>query len=223
MIEDTPCGSFAYAAYLPPGLHQFLIYIPGRIIKIPSEPRTSPAPAGGKEAMVIPARLFCKSITINLAENDFYPFIRPFQKEKKKVKTISNVWRRWRHDTDEDMETAFQKDIVEGFDPTLFMKDQADIDAALQILVKNFKMIQIWYIEGLAQTYSFYKSYPEISYFVFTKMVLSIQTEAMQKRLPSAMIDLAFQRATRGDEGQTLQGTLCRGEFQEILLRLTRQ
>ena len=28
LIPTKPCSAFAYAAYLPPGLHQFLIYIP---------------------------------------------------------------------------------------------------------------------------------------------------------------------------------------------------
>jgi hypothetical protein len=32
-----PCSTFAYAAFLPPGLHQFLIYVPGREIQIPAE------------------------------------------------------------------------------------------------------------------------------------------------------------------------------------------
>ena len=39
----------------------------------------------------------------------------------------------------------------------------------------------------------------------------------MVKRLPRAYIENCFIRATRGDDGQ---GTLCRGEFMEVLLRL---
>ena len=48
--------------------------------------------------------------------------------------------------------------------------------------------------------------------------MLDIQTTPqMKKLLPQAAIENAFIRATRGDEGI---GTLCRGEFMEICLRL---
>jgi len=36
------------------------------------------------------------------------------------------------------------------------------------------------------------------------------------------MISLCFQRATRGDEVSTVNGTLCRGEFFEMLLRMVK-
>ena len=63
-----PCSSFAYGAYLAPGLHQFLIYIPGRAIQIDKRRRGAPAPsAGNADAMVIPARLFCKHIIVDLS------------------------------------------------------------------------------------------------------------------------------------------------------------
>jgi hypothetical protein len=39
----------------------------------------------------------------------------------------------------------------------------------------------------------------------------------MNKRLPRAQIENCFIRATRGDTGA---GTLCRGEYMELLLRL---
>jgi hypothetical protein len=32
LIPAKPCTTFAYAAYLPPGLHQFLIYIPEVVV-----------------------------------------------------------------------------------------------------------------------------------------------------------------------------------------------
>ena len=42
----------------------------------------------------------------------------------------------------------------------------------------------------------------------------------MKKKLTRAYIELCFIRATRGDEGKGLQGTLSRGELFEILLRM---
>ena len=38
--------------------------------------------------------------------------------------------------------------------------------------------------------------------------------------LPRAIVDNAFIRATRDDEGFGLAGTLCRGEFFETILRV---
>ena len=34
------------------------------------------------------------------------------------------------------------------------------------------------------------------------------------------MLELAFIRATRGDDAHGIQGTLCRGEYLETLLRM---
>ena len=87
-MEAAPCSSFAYAAYLPPGLHQFLIYIPGRSIRIPHELKHAPAPAAGKDIINVPSRLFCKTIIVNLSQCDAVPEI-PFQSEEKPP-TIGN-------------------------------------------------------------------------------------------------------------------------------------
>ena len=105
-MQAAPCSSFAYAAYLPPGLHQFLIYIPGRSIGIPHELKHVPAPAAGKGIISVPSRLFCKTIIVNLSQCDAVPEI-PFQSEEKPPpKTISHVWRKWRHDSEEDIAKA---------------------------------------------------------------------------------------------------------------------
>lgn len=45
----------------------------------------------------------------------------------------------------------------------------------------------------------------------------------MKKALPRAQIELCYQKATRGDDGNALKGELCRGEFLEILLRFVKQ
>ena len=71
---------------------------------------------------------------INLSHNDFYPYIRPFQQDKKKTKTISNVWRKFRHDSEEDIELAFNTDIAVDFDLSLFMKDEEDAETTLSML-----------------------------------------------------------------------------------------
>ena len=42
----------------------------------------------------------------------------------------------------------------------------------------------------------------------------------MIKRLPKAILENAFIRATRDDDGYGLAGTLCRGEFFETILRV---
>ena len=69
--------TFVYAAYLPPGRHQLLIYCP------------------------VTKRAFCQSVVIDLDARDLYPeFPQRLKKEKKKVKvTRANVWRKWREDS----------------------------------------------------------------------------------------------------------------------------
>jgi hypothetical protein len=82
------------------------------------------------------------------------------------------------------------------------MKEEHDIEEALAALQNNFAMLQVCYLEGLAESLECGKSYPEISY---TQFMMSIQeqqqTEHQQKQLPRAQIELCFQRATRGDDG----------------------
>lgn len=107
----APCSSFAYGAYLAPGLHQLLIYIPERIIKIDDQLYGAPAPsAGHKGAMVISARLFCKHIIVNLSQGD-YVLSPPSLETSAKTKTISNVFRKWRVDSSEDINLAVKNDV----------------------------------------------------------------------------------------------------------------
>ena len=127
-VAVSPCSSFVYATYLPPGLHQFLIYIPGRSIKIAQELRHAPAPAAGADAITIPSRLYCKNIIVNLSQCDPAPVIPFPSEEKPPPKTVSNVWRRWRHDSEEDVAKALINDISHGFGAQLFMKEEQDIE-----------------------------------------------------------------------------------------------
>jgi hypothetical protein len=77
-----PCSSFIYSAFVAPGHHQFLIYIPERTFDLrEDEPPGQLLPSGGLiDKIVIPARLFCKSIIINISSFDHYLTIPIFQK-----------------------------------------------------------------------------------------------------------------------------------------------
>ena len=87
-----------YAAYLPPGLHSFIIYCP------------------------VTKRAYAKDIMINLSESDHYPECPEIHKPDaagydpdagpvRVKKTRANVWRKWRDDSAEDIELAFECDI----------------------------------------------------------------------------------------------------------------
>lgn len=104
-----PCSSFVYSAFVTPGIHQFLIYIPERIIEVGhQEAKGQPLPSGGlKDKMVIPARLFVKSMIIDLSSFDQYLTIRSFRKPgeaKVVIKTITNVFKGWKEDTPEEID-----------------------------------------------------------------------------------------------------------------------
>lgn len=106
---NQDCKTFVYAAYLPPGMHQFIIYCP----------KTE--------------RAFCKDIIIDLNACDQWPeFPDPLRPPKdvpkpKKV-TRSNVWRKWREDSEEDVQMAFLSDCSASFSPELFIKNGDDVE-----------------------------------------------------------------------------------------------
>lgn len=58
---------------------------------------------------------------------------------------------------------------------------------------------------------------------MFISNLMHHQSPQEQERLPRSKVELAFIRATRGDAGQGLRGTLCRGEFFECMMRLCHQ
>ena len=197
-----------------------MIYQPARKINIPKELVNSPAPAGGMNHILIPDRLFCKNIIINLSQSDFAPEIPALLKQKPvKKKVVKNVWRLWLKDTPQDEEQAFKKDIEVDFNPELFIKDPSDIEKSLDILQQHFGILQIVYLQGLANSP---RTFPEIGAQVFIEMMMRHQSSKDADRLPRARIELAFIRATRGDTGSKLAGTLCRGEYFETILRLCR-
>ena len=110
--------------------------------------------------MIIPGRLFCKSIIVNLSSYDQFLTIPDFLKEAK-VKTISNVFRMWIIDSKEDIETIVHNDIAKDFDASLFMKDPNDVLNAIEIIKNNFKMIQTVFMDMQTNTYlSYIKNFP---------------------------------------------------------------
>ena len=150
--ELKKCNTFIYAAFLPPGLHQFLIYCP----------KTH--------------RLFCKDIIINLNSFDDYPEFpevhKPVVTVVKVKKTRANVWRKWRYDSEENNTNAFLLDIngpLSTWEPELFLKDEEDVQNCKNILLDHFEMIQIFFIQGLIESRD---SYPEISSNTFMQMVM---------------------------------------------------
>ena len=101
---SSTCSTYVYAAYLPPGLHQFLIYCP------------------------VMKKLYVKDVFIDLSNLRYFPeYPREFPKPEK-VKTNSNVWRKWREDSEIDITFARTADMVEvSYKPELFLKDDIDI------------------------------------------------------------------------------------------------
>lgn len=134
--------------------------------------------------------------------------------------TKCNVWRKWRDDSDKDKRKAFKKDTgpKDSFDPELFLKDPEDVANCVAILRANFDLIKLAYIEMLAQSP---RSYPEVSAEAFMNAITKKQSEQDKAALPRSRIELTFIRTTRGDDGKGMNGTLCRGELFEILLRMT--
>lgn len=92
------------------------------------EPPGQLLPSGGLVGrMIIPARLFCKNMIINLSAYDHYLSLPALQKDEVKQKTISNVFRMWKQDTPDDVQRIVSLDISGGFDASLFMKDPYDV------------------------------------------------------------------------------------------------
>ena len=113
--------------------------------------------------------------------------------------------------------TAFYNDIGIEYDLSLFIKDDAEeIEKCNNILLENFGIIKIVYIEGIAGSP---QSYPEIGFNWFIKNMLAYQTPDMGTALDRARLELQFIRSTRGDSEYGLGGTLCRGEFLETIVR----
>lgn len=81
-----------------------------------------------------------KDILVDLNTTPFYPeFPKMPRKIKegppKKKKTKSNVWRKWREDSEQDVVLAVRADMVEqSFQPQLFLKNEDDIEKCKTII-----------------------------------------------------------------------------------------
>lgn len=193
------CDTFVYAAYLPPGLHQFIIYCP------------------------FTKRAFCKDLIVDLSQSDEYPEFPGMSElagKARKRSTLCNVWRKWRMDSEEDNKNAFIHDIQskESFSPEQFMKDQEDIENCKKILFENFHIIKVVQLELLLQSP---RSYPEIGAEAFIHAITSEQTAQDRQHMPKAKLELAFVNGTVNDDAKGLNGTLCRGELLEMILRIS--
>lgn len=167
-------------------------------------------------------KAFCKDVIIELSSQDPYPeFPAKFTEEEKEAapvkRTRANVWRKWRDPKPAELAAAVVEDMAVDFDPSLFIKNEEDVEKCKEVLKEHFEMLRIAFLEGQAGSSM---SFPEISMEKFIQSILSQQvTDEMMRRLPRAHIENSFIRATRGDTDQG-QGTLCRGEYMELLLRL---
>ena len=125
-------------------------------------------------------KAFCKDIVVDLNCFDQFPqYPRNFNyKERAKQKIRFDVWKKWREDSEKDVKNAFLEDIKTSFAPEVYIKDKDDIEECKQILLENFKILQISYIEGLAESSS---TYPEISFSVFANQILSKQKTYQDK------------------------------------------
>ena len=86
--------SFVYASFLPPGMHQFLIYCP----------KTD--------------RVFCKEVAIDLNSLELYPEFPEGPPKERRKKIRASIWRDWKEPTNDMLYNAFMKDIgVETFQP----------------------------------------------------------------------------------------------------------
>ena len=64
------------------------------------------------------------------------------------------MWRKWREDTENDVEMGLLSDMVdESFNPSLFLKDEDDIELCKDIFKDWFHKIKICHIENLAKTW----------------------------------------------------------------------
>lgn len=129
-----------------------------------------------------------------------------------KKKTRANVWRRWREDSSFDIEIALVEDMnTKHFEPSLFIKNEIDIDRCAYFLEHQFEIIKTVHIMGLEK--SFETTYPEQDARTFINLMLK------GNHLQKSKVENAYIRATRNDEKKGLRRTLCRGEFFEGILR----
>lgn len=64
------------------------------------------------------------------------------------------MWRKWREDSENDVEMALLSDMVEvSFNPKLFLKDDDDIAQCKDIFKEWFHKIKICHIENITKSW----------------------------------------------------------------------
>lgn len=119
--------------------------------------------------MIIPARLFVKSMIVDISQFEQYLSAPIFVKQGEvKKKTISNVWRAWKQDDADMINHTLTNDVNGDFDCTLFMKDPNDVQNAYDIIKNNWKLIQCCFQDQQASTFLYHeKNFPQVNFFVF--------------------------------------------------------
>lgn len=97
--------SYVYAAFLPAGHHQFLIYCP------------------------VTRKLYCKDFLVHPNSIDVCPEFPRLLDKARLQKPKRNVWRKWIEDTQEARSMIFMNDITSGkFIPEVFIKDEDQLE-----------------------------------------------------------------------------------------------
>ena len=155
MFKNLECDTFIYAAYLPPGLHQFVLYCPAT------------------------HRAFCKDFIVDLSASDLYPEYPQIysQNVRKKKVTICNMWRKWRYDSSQDEKEAFQLDVKNNleFSSKIYFRSDKLFETCKDIMADNFKFITITFMELLTNSL---ETFPYITCEVFVNAIQAIQSES---------------------------------------------
>jgi hypothetical protein len=145
------CEVFAFAAFLPPGVHQFLIYCP----------KTD--------------RVFCKEVVVDLNSKDYFPEL-PKTPAIRKRKTMANVWRKWKPDTPENQLMAFNQDssmsesLASGTPTFLGGEDgEEEFAKSSQILIENYEYIKQLFLELVGKS----STYPKIEGYQFSDYIVA--------------------------------------------------
>lgn len=102
---------FVYVSFLPPGIHQMLIFCP------------------------LTDRLFCKEIVVGVNTCEILPQFPEQPPKQKKKKVRANVWRAWKDDPKEILQLAFLQDVASGIEPHLFVKEEEDIEKSKEVIL----------------------------------------------------------------------------------------
>lgn len=155
--ESPNSRHYAFATFLKPGHHRFIIYDP------------------------LLNRAFCNEFIqdINLHQM-FYPELPVYIPEEKQKEKYPPVFTPWIRDTYDRQLSAFHKDTcprnyngepINQFEPSRYIKNQEDIELCETLLMDHFTVIQNFYVEILSRS----SKYPEIDLQTLQSQVARIQ------------------------------------------------